>query len=75
MEVVFDGSIDQNKLYGGGVSRYDNVSKVFRGISEGRVTINQSKGLPTGTYFYVVKYSDATGAVMDKSGYLHLIND
>ncbi|MGM8360277.1 gliding motility-associated C-terminal domain-containing protein, partial [Flavobacterium sp. ARAG 55.4] len=57
------------------VDGYDNNAKAFRGISEGRVTVNQSKGLPNGTYFYVINYVDKDGNGLNKSGYLHLIND
>ena len=57
------------------VNGYDNASKAFRGVSEGRTTVSQSKGLPTGTYFYVIKYVNNEGKGFDKSGYLHLIND
>ena len=31
---------------------YNNTTRVFNGISQGRTTISQSSGLPTGTYFY-----------------------
>ncbi|WP_165930057.1 gliding motility-associated C-terminal domain-containing protein, partial [Flavobacterium caseinilyticum] len=34
-------------------SGYNNNDKAFRGVSEGRSTISQSSGLPTGTYFYI----------------------
>ncbi|GGA79665.1 hypothetical protein GCM10008015_20460 [Flavobacterium palustre] len=57
------------------VDGYNNADKAFRGISEGRTTVSQSKGLPNGTYFYVLKYVDVEGKGYDKSGYLHLIND
>ncbi len=58
------------------VNGYDNNAKAFRGISEGRVTISQSKGLPNGTYFYVLNYVDKNnGKGYNQSGYLHLIND
>ncbi|MCW2121142.1 gliding motility-associated C-terminal domain-containing protein, partial [Flavobacterium sp. 7A] len=56
------------------VNGYDNIGKAFRGISEGRETINKAKRLPTGTYFYVIKYEDKNGNDFGKSGYLHLIN-
>ena len=56
-------------------SGYDNNAKAFRGISEGRVTVSQSKGLANGTYFYVINYVDKDGKGSNKSGYLHLIND
>ena len=32
--------------------QYDNVARVFKGISEGRITIDTSEHLPTGTYIY-----------------------
>ncbi|TDE41531.1 hypothetical protein E0I26_16315, partial [Flavobacterium rhamnosiphilum] len=54
---------------------YDNVTKVFRGISEGRTTISQSSGLPTGTYFYILNYTSVVGGntqTNKKSGYLYL---
>lgn len=33
VEVVFEPNVDQNKLYGGGVSRYDSVSKVLEKLA------------------------------------------
>ncbi len=54
---------------------YDNNGKVFRGLSEGRVTVNQSKELPNGTYFYTIKYTDFSGNLLDKSGYLYINRD
>ncbi len=57
------------------VDGYDNRTKAFRGMSEGRTTISQSNGLPNGTYFYVLKYVNTEGKGFNKSGYLHLIND
>ncbi len=54
---------------------YDSNGNVFRGYSEGRVTINKNEKLPTGTYFYIVtyEYKDVKGTRMiKKSGYLHL---
>lgn len=58
---------------------YDNAqnNNVFRGYSEGRVTVNKNEKLPTGTYFYIVsyEYKDAQGQgsrMIKKSGYLHL---
>ncbi|MEC4054583.1 gliding motility-associated C-terminal domain-containing protein [Myroides odoratimimus] len=54
---------------------YDSAGNVFRGYSDGRVTINKGEKLPTGTYFYIVsyEYKDASGSRMiKKSGYLHL---
>ncbi|MFV8328494.1 gliding motility-associated C-terminal domain-containing protein, partial [Flavobacterium sp. ZS1P14] len=57
-------------------SGYNNTSKVFKGISEGRTTISQSSGLPTGTYFYILNYTsvDGVGNIITnkKDGYLYL---
>ncbi|MBC5839496.1 T9SS type B sorting domain-containing protein, partial [Flavobacterium muglaense] len=53
-------------------SGYDNDSKAFRGISEGRATVNQSAPLPTGTYYYIVKYVDSKSVGRSKAGYLYL---
>ncbi len=51
---------------------YDNSSVVFRGVSEGRATVNKSAELPTGTYFYIIQYTTTDGSVVNKSGYLYL---
>jgi gliding motility-associated-like protein len=51
---------------------YDNNTKVFRGVSEGRVTIKQLDELPEGTYFYVLKYTKSSGVVKEKAGYLYI---
>ncbi|OXB23838.1 hypothetical protein B0A80_09260 [Flavobacterium tructae] len=52
-------------------TNYGANDHFFRGISEGRATVNQNVGLPPGTYFYVLSYGN--GALMtEKSGYLHL---
>lgn len=52
--------------------KYDNINHVFKGISEGRLTVNQSVNLPSGTYFYAFKYIDIEGRGINKSGYLYL---
>ncbi|PIF63100.1 gliding motility-associated C-terminal domain-containing protein [Flavobacterium sp. 11] len=55
---------------------YNNTSNVFDGISGGRSTIQQSSGLPTGTYFYILNYTsvDNDGKIITnkKDGYLYL---
>lgn len=54
---------------------YDNVTKVFRGYSEGRTTISAESKLPTGTYFYILKYESNQGGSFragEKSGYLYI---
>ncbi|MGA9637978.1 gliding motility-associated C-terminal domain-containing protein, partial [Flavobacterium sp.] len=53
-------------------NNYNNKDNVFNGYSRGRVTVSQSEGLPTGTYFYIIKYVDLNGDGMQKSGYLYL---
>ena len=58
------------KVYG--VDGYNNNDKVFRGFSEGRTTVQQSSGLPVGTYFYIIEYVDFTGKAVNKSGYLYI---
>ncbi|AWI24425.1 hypothetical protein HYN49_00135 [Flavobacterium pallidum] len=50
---------------------YDNTTKAFRGVSEGRVTIDKSAGLPEGTYYWVIKYKDGVNT-REKAGFLHL---
>jgi gliding motility-associated-like protein len=51
---------------------YDNTTRVFTGISEGRSTVKQSAELPTGTYFYILKYKTLEGNYVTKNGYLYL---
>ncbi|MGO3236766.1 MAG: gliding motility-associated C-terminal domain-containing protein [Psychroflexus halocasei] len=56
-------------------SNYGEGGNVFRGFSEGRVTLNQDKQLPTGTYFYVLEhdYDTDDGVKHHKeAGYLYL---
>lgn len=53
----------------------DGSSNVFTGYSEGKVTVDKSKKLPSGTYYYVVtyEYKDANGSRMiKKAANLHL---
>ncbi|MDM1408205.1 gliding motility-associated C-terminal domain-containing protein [Myroides sp. DF42-4-2] len=53
----------------------DGSSNVFRGYSEGRVTVDKNKKLPSGTYYYVVtyEYKDDNGSRMiKKAANLHL---
>ena len=55
---------------------YNNTSIAFDGLSDGRSTINQSSGLPAGTYFYIVTYTsfDNNNIIQTnrKEGYLFL---
>jgi len=50
---------------------YDNVNNNFKGLSEGRVTLQEDKALPVGVYFYIVDYMN-NGASKSKSGYLYV---
>lgn len=51
---------------------YNNTSVVFRGQSEGRATLKKNEELPAGTYFYILKYTENSGAVHEKSSYLYI---
>ncbi|WP_418263423.1 DUF7507 domain-containing protein [Flavobacterium faecale] len=55
---------------------YDNVTRVFKGVSEGRTTVGQSSGLPAGTYYYILNYTSIDGLNNannnTKDGYLYL---
>lgn len=56
---------------------YDSSGNVFRGVSDGRSTFKKDEKLPTGTYYYILKYefADQAGSRMEKqAGYLHLEN-
>ncbi len=54
------------------INQYDNETRVFRGISEGRVTVDKGAQLPTGTYFYVLNYTNKEGENKHQEGYLFL---
>ena len=55
---------------------YNNKTNVFDGTSQGRSTISQSSGLPTGTYYYILNYTsfDGNGKIQTnkKDGFLYL---
>ena len=51
---------------------YNNTTRVFRGISEGRSTFSKKTELPEGTYYYILKYKDKNGDGHSKTGYLYL---
>ena len=54
------------------VEGYDNVTKVFKGISDGRVTIEASERLPQGTYYYIIEYVDEHNKKQTEVGWLYL---
>ncbi|WP_299314191.1 gliding motility-associated C-terminal domain-containing protein, partial [uncultured Aquimarina sp.] len=46
--------------------------ELFKGISNGRVTISQKNELPVGTYYYALEYINARGLNTYKAGYLYI---
>lgn len=54
------------------VSGYNNEDKSFKGISDGRVTVNKFQYLPGGTYYYVLRYRKQIGEIKEKTGYLYI---
>lgn len=50
---------------------YNENDRVFTGFSDGRATVRRGEGLPTGTYFYVLKYN-AGGIIKKKAAYLYI---
>ena len=54
------------------VQYYDNVRNVFKGISEGRVTVEAADKLPQGTYYYVIEYVDENNQKQTMVGWLYL---
>lgn len=55
------------------INQYDNLNRAFRGISEGRATLNESEQLPTGTYYYIIKYEDEKFNSKEQVGYVYLV--
>ncbi|WP_409416208.1 gliding motility-associated C-terminal domain-containing protein [Flavobacterium sp. PS2] len=52
---------------------YNESDVMFRGYSDGRVTVNRGEKLPTGTYFYILRYNNGVQG-KEKSGYLYINN-
>ncbi len=50
---------------------YNNSSRAFRGISNGRATVKVNEELPVGVYFYIINYVKE-GNNRTKSGYLYV---
>ncbi|KIA92679.1 MULTISPECIES: gliding motility-associated C-terminal domain-containing protein [unclassified Flavobacterium] len=78
LEKFSENSLEIFNRYGAKVfetSNYGANGNWFRGISEGRVTVSRGEGLPSGTYFYVLKFKMSSGAYKDKAGYLYISND
>ncbi|MBL4745781.1 MAG: gliding motility-associated C-terminal domain-containing protein, partial [Flavobacteriaceae bacterium] len=52
---------------------YGVANRVFRGVSEGRVTMEVNKELPVGTYYYILVYTNSkTTKVVKKVGHLYI---
>ena len=54
------------------VSGYDNVTRVFRGISDARATVEAADKLPQGTYYYVIEYYDQNNNKQSEVGWLYI---
>lgn len=52
---------------------YNESDNMFRGYSDGRGTVKRGDKLPTGTYFYILRYKKGDKGV-EKSGYLYINN-
>ena len=54
-------------------SQYGENGNIFRGFSNGRVTVKSSDRLPTGTYYYVFEYKISnTSKEASRAGYLYI---
>ncbi|MGB3142555.1 MAG: gliding motility-associated C-terminal domain-containing protein [Maribacter sp.] len=51
---------------------YNTEGNVFDGTSEGRVTVDQDRKLPVGTYFYILDYEEPNGEMKSLSGYIYI---
>ncbi|WP_405411114.1 cadherin-like domain-containing protein [Maribacter sp. Asnod1-A12] len=54
------------------VEGYENKTKAFSGLSDGRITINRNEKLPSGTYYYDIYYT-VRGEQKLLTGYLYVI--
>lgn len=52
---------------------YNESDVMFNGYSDGRATVERKEKLPTGTYFYILNYTNGRD-VIEKSGYLYINN-
>jgi gliding motility-associated-like protein len=51
---------------------YNNTTISFKGVSEGRATMNRGATLPVGTYYYTLKYIREGKVRGEKTGNLYL---
>ncbi|KAF2515584.1 gliding motility-associated C-terminal domain-containing protein [Flavobacterium foetidum] len=52
---------------------YNESDNMFRGYSDGRATINRNEKLPTGTYYYILRYNNGQKGIQ-QTGYLYINN-
>ncbi|MDH7444065.1 DUF7507 domain-containing protein, partial [Aquimarina sp. 2201CG14-23] len=55
-----------------GTDNYGRNDNFFRGISNGRTTVEARDELPVGTYYYVLEYVLDTGERKNRAGYLYI---
>lgn len=55
------------------VDSYNETDKMFKGYSDGRATVKRGDKLPTGTYFYILKYNTGKRTI-ERKGYLYINN-
>ncbi|WP_254519206.1 gliding motility-associated C-terminal domain-containing protein [Aquimarina sp. Aq78] len=58
------------KVYG--AKNYGRNDNFFRGISNGRTTIEGTDQLPVGTYYYVLEYVLESGERKSRAGYIYI---
>ena len=51
---------------------YGQKDVLFKGLSDGRTTINRNEELTEGTYFYTLTYTNSKGIKRQKAGYLYI---
>ena len=51
---------------------YGQNDVLFKGLSDGRTTINRNEELPEGSYFYTLTYINSKGIKRQKAGYLYI---
>lgn len=51
---------------------YGTDADLFYGISDGRTTVRKNEELPSGTYFYILTFTDANPGEAEYTGYLYI---
>uniref|UniRef100_UPI0026131A4C T9SS type B sorting domain-containing protein n=1 Tax=uncultured Aquimarina sp. TaxID=575652 RepID=UPI0026131A4C len=71
----FENTVEIYNRWGVKVYSTDNYGRndnFFRGISNGRTTVEARDELPVGTYYYVLEYILDTGERKNRAGYLYI---